>query len=597
MALSFGGISSGLPVNDIIRQLMAIERRPITLLNQRKDRIATQQSQYTAVSSRTSALRDSLNKLTDANLGTSFDLFQARRAASSDATRATVSVTNGASEGSFTLDVLQLATATKAASTTEIGAKTTSTANLANVAKGAITSGNFTVFINNQARTISVTVDKTSGDTMQAVIDRVANEIATVTGAAATGTVNASGQVELSYQAGTTIRFGAATDTSNFAQVTHMLTGTSNSPTDDTFTAQYGTSTIDVNGKLIGNAVGLQTNTIAAGTFKIGTKQFTIDANTTLAGIISQINGSPEAGVLVSYNVNTNKLEMVSKTTGNQAIFMEDNGTNFLTSVGLVSGTNSFSSQTLGQNAQIKINGGNTLSSTSNAISSAVSGLSGVTLNLVKQTDVGSPITITINNDTTAAKDALKDILNRFNTLIGFIDEQTKKGAVLSGENRLTSFRNEIRRTITTQSTVPGLTTYKTLSQIGITSGNVNSNFAQGSVSKTFSMTDADFDAAFAANPDEVKKLLIGDGTNAGIISTMKSQINAALDPEFGIFSSRDTSANNQIKAINDAIARQQQLLEAKEALLRKQFNTMDQMISQFRSQQSYIGSLGASQF
>jgi flagellar hook-associated protein 2 len=586
MSIQFSGISSGLPVDQIVTQLLNLEHRPIDLLNERKDKITAQQAQYTAVSTRVSSLRDALSKLTDANLGTSLDLFQGKLASSSNAAVATASVTNTAAAGSFTLEVLGLATATKATSLSAIGNYTAGTSALSTVAEGAIKSGNFTVFINNQARTIAV--DATT-DTVQDVLDLVATEISTVTGQAATGTVDATGKLQLNYAAGTNVQFGATGDTSNFAKITYLTTGDANTPTLDTFTAQYGTSTIDREGTLIGNAVGLQNNTIAAGTFTIGGATFTIDNTTTLAGLLGDINSSSKANAFVSFNPTTNKFEAVSKVTGEQAITFNDNGTGFLQSLGLVNGADTLSSQTLGNNAQIKINGGSVLESTSNTVDESVTSLTGVTLNLLAPA-VGSPITVSVSQNTDQLKTAVNDVITKFNAAISFIDSQTGKDGVLRGESSIISLRNRLFSQFTDR--IGSLTTYNSVSQVGISSGSVNTS-PQGAISKTFSLNEAKFLAALADNPDEVKKLFIGDGVTDGILNKLETLVEGAMDPEFGVFSSRSASANSQIKAINDAIARTEDRLETKEKQLRAQFAAMEQLISQFQSQQGAINNIG----
>lgn len=589
MGIQFSGIASGLPVNDIISQLLAVESRPIELLMQRKDTLSAQQSQYTAVSSRITTLRDSIRKITDSHLGASFDLFQGKAATSSNTNMVTVSTTNSAAQGSFTVEVVNLATATRATSLQTIGNFTTTASALNTVSEGSVTSGDFTIFVNNQARTISVDKDV---DTIDDVLNRIEAEITAVAGGAANGVINpATGQIELTYAAGTTVRFGATGDTSNFAKVMHLATGSEN-VAQDTFTAKYGTSTIDKEGTLIGNAVGFQNNTIAAGTFTIGGASFTIDGSTTLTGLLSDINNDSDAGVLLSYNTISNQFEMTSKETGNQAITLDDGGTGFLESIGLVSGLDSLSSQTLGNNAQLKINGGAVLESVSNTVDSSVTGLTGITLNLLSETGAGTPATIDVKQDTDKLKSAINDFITKFNSAISFIDEQTKrdtasgKSGVLSGESGLKRFRNELRTQISDG--IPTLDVYNSLSQIGITTGAVTTSTGNGP-SSTFTLNEATFLAALADDPEGVKELLIGDGTNDGILNKLEDRIASSLDPEFGIFSSRNKSASAQIKALNDAIAKSEARLEVRERQLRAQFTAMEKLVSSFQQQQSAL--------
>jgi len=64
--ISSPGIGSGLDVNSIVTQLMALERRPIEQLQQASSRYQTQLSAFGKLQSSMAALRDAARKLTDA---------------------------------------------------------------------------------------------------------------------------------------------------------------------------------------------------------------------------------------------------------------------------------------------------------------------------------------------------------------------------------------------------------------------------------------------------------------------------------------------------------------------------------------------------
>ncbi len=593
MSVQFGGIASGLDVNSIINALISVDQKPIDMLTKQKDNIVAQQSQYQAVSSRVTDLLNSLNTLTDANLGTSFDLFSSKSASSSNANAVAATVTNDATTGSFSVDVKQLATATQAASLSQIGQYTTGASAVNTIAQGSVSKGNFTVYVNNQAATIAV--DPTT-DTAQSILDKVATQISTITGQSASGTMTADGKFQLTYAAGTNVQFGATGDTSNFAKVTGLATGSANT-NKDTFTASFGTSTINLQGTLVGNAVGLQNNTIKAGTFTLGGATFTVDATTTLADLMSQINSNTQAGVMVSYNPTTNKIQAVAKDTGNQAITMNDNGTGVLQSLGLVNGTDTLSSQTIGQNAQLTINGGNILQSMSNSVDESVTALTGVTLNMLSTTTSSSgdtPATVTVSQDNSKLTNAVNTFISNFNQTISFIDEQTAKGAILDNDTSLISLRNQLMSTVTDAVSNPNITTYKTLTQVGISTGAPTATPTAGQAPSMNLVLDASaLTSALATNPSEVKKLFIGDGTNNGIITNLENIVNGSLDPQYGMFTAFNNSSNDEIQSINNTITRDTDMLNQKETEMRNEFNAMDQMVSQFKSQQSSISNIG----
>ncbi|MBX2859644.1 MAG: hypothetical protein KTR14_00285, partial [Vampirovibrio sp.] len=64
MSFQVGGLASGLPVDDIITQLIAIERRPLDLMAQQQAELSFKSNQFQAVEDRVSTLLTSLKTLT-----------------------------------------------------------------------------------------------------------------------------------------------------------------------------------------------------------------------------------------------------------------------------------------------------------------------------------------------------------------------------------------------------------------------------------------------------------------------------------------------------------------------------------------------------
>jgi flagellar hook-associated protein 2 len=97
------GIGSGLDVNAIVTELMAIESRPLTLLQRSESDLNTQLSAIGTLQGRMSALRDASNALT------SVSLWNGTTASSSNAAAVKVSSTSGAAVGSYSVQVQSLA--------------------------------------------------------------------------------------------------------------------------------------------------------------------------------------------------------------------------------------------------------------------------------------------------------------------------------------------------------------------------------------------------------------------------------------------------------------------------------------------------------
>jgi flagellar hook-associated protein 2 len=109
-AISSPGIGSGLDVNSIITQLMAIERQPITVLQTKSAQLDTQISEFGKLKSAISAFRDASLKLTNS------DTWGATVGSSTDSAAVGVTVTSGAAVGNYSLEVTALARAQSQAS-------------------------------------------------------------------------------------------------------------------------------------------------------------------------------------------------------------------------------------------------------------------------------------------------------------------------------------------------------------------------------------------------------------------------------------------------------------------------------------------------
>ncbi|MEM9035354.1 MAG: flagellar filament capping protein FliD [Actinomycetota bacterium] len=110
---NFGGIASGLDTNSIIDQLMAIERNPIVLMEQRQSGYQSRVDAWSSVTTQMSSLRSSVDSLRDLS---DFDDLVAARSSNEDAVE--VNVTTGGSTGNLSFTVDQLATSHQVASTT-----------------------------------------------------------------------------------------------------------------------------------------------------------------------------------------------------------------------------------------------------------------------------------------------------------------------------------------------------------------------------------------------------------------------------------------------------------------------------------------------
>ena len=143
MAFSSAGIGSGLDVNSIVSQLIAVDSRPLTLLAKRE---ASYQAKLSAIGSVKGALASFQNAVRGLS---DISKFQAVKVSAADATIASATGTASAVPGTYALEVSQLAqaqklaTAGQASATAPIGVGTLSF-DFGTISGGTLTNGKYT---------------------------------------------------------------------------------------------------------------------------------------------------------------------------------------------------------------------------------------------------------------------------------------------------------------------------------------------------------------------------------------------------------------------------------------------------------------------
>lgn len=166
-AITSLGIGSGLDINSMVTQLVALENRPLTQMKAEATSLQTQVSSYGKLSSLFSALQSASNKLTSATLWT--------QAAPSSSDPASVSVTggSGATPGNYAVSVQRLA-----------GSQTVASDSAFPDASSLVGAGQFKVELgaweDNPPLTFvpkvgggSATIDLTASDTLQTLRDKI----------------------------------------------------------------------------------------------------------------------------------------------------------------------------------------------------------------------------------------------------------------------------------------------------------------------------------------------------------------------------------------------------------------------------------------
>ena len=154
---------------------------------------------------------------------------------------------------------------------------------------------------------------------------------------------------------------------------------------------------------------------VKEGEFTIGDEVFTIDDKTTLNDLISQINSSEKSLATAYWDSVNGNMVIKSRTSGASVINIESGSSDFTDILGFTktdAGVKKINmeSQKLGSNASFTING-TKYTSNSNTITSDISRIKGLTINL-KNVGEGASTTITVEKDKETLANAVSDVVD-----------------------------------------------------------------------------------------------------------------------------------------------------------------------------------------
>lgn len=592
MSMQIGGLASGLDTVAIIDQLMALERRPINVLNQRKSALSTRNSAFQALNTRLSALQA---KLTDLMLDKNL---RPKSATSSDANVVTALPNPDAAAGTYQIKINQLATATKVSSTGALatpadGATTTlasvKPANTTAITTGTFTIGGATITIKSTTATLDnlvAAINVAGGKTADADYDDALIAVTNADGSTynpalaedrtglgdAAAFLTAAGQIQLDVSANTSVAIGRGGDTSNLLSVAGLTSPTSSGTLRIGARLNVVQAAAKLNAANLTTAIGGDVN--GDGKFKINGVEIAYNVgNDSLNDVIGRINNSA-AGVMASYNSIEDRLVLTNKATGSTAIGLEDVTGNFLAATEVINAT-----QTTGQNARITVDGVNGNVPIESATNEFKDIIPGVTFT-AKKVETASWTTVTVARDMDSTLNAVKGFINEYNATVDALDAARAKGQPLQSDGAIADIRNKLARLI--YEPVSGLSdSPNTLSAIGIGTTTADR--------KHLSLDETKFKAALDANTDRVIEIFKKDSTTdnpLGVVGRMDAYLDE-LKSATGVFASRKDSFSRQSKQIDDQISSYETRIEQRRRIMTAQFTAMEQAVGLMKSQQS----------
>lgn len=566
MAVSSPGLGSNLDVNSIVSQLMAVEKRPLTVLAQKQAGFQAKISALGSLQGTISAMQTAAGNLVPVSGTTAAQKFTVLRTSVADATIASATTTSSAVAGTYSLAVTQLATQHSIA--TPGGASSPFSGTNGTLPQG----GTLTLALGTaDGVTVSKTTDITIADdaTPEAIRDAINAANAGVAALVINGTdgkqllltsdtagsnqvIKISGSTGLSYVAPEARHHSVSTDSGVFSGVGGTL------PVSGTLTIQLG----DSDGSNIHK-----------------TTDVTIATDSTPEMMRDAIN-SASAGVTA---------EVIDGTSGKQLVLTSDAGgsNQFIELSGSAAPSNTrsdpvepadtFTQTHAALGATFTLNGV-AVSSATNTVTTAIDG---ITLNLLKgpeapATSLSTTLTISKDNTSlTTGVNALVKAINDFQSTarnLGSYDATSKKAGTLNGDSTLRTAQNSFRSALGEVPSALAGASLQRLSDIGVSlqkDGTLTVDAAKLSTAIGKDLNGvANLVAAYGSAVKSAADGLVGSG---GLIAARSDGLNSSI-----------INLGKQSTVISDRLVQI-------EARYRKQFTSLDTLIAGMTTTSTFL--------
>jgi flagellar hook-associated protein 2 len=246
---------------------------------------------------------------------------------------------------------------------------------------------------------------------------------------------------------------------------------------------------------------------------------------------------------------------------------------------------------------------GNPHTSASNTVSNAIPG---VQLQLKSLTAAGTPVTVSVTEplpDNPKVKDKIKAFVEQYNSTIDFIrgkldekrvpDAATSADAtkgVLFGDTGLTSLLTQLRRSIQEALPISGQSAaLDQFSELGIGTGKGSGGATSAdALAGKLTFDETVFDKALESDPLAVRRLLGGVAGVEGFAQKIEDLIDPYTKVD-GTIDSRKKEADSQAERLRDQMARLDERLIVQEERLRRQFASLETLLSRSQAQQQWL--------
>lgn len=549
----------------LINQLVAVERQPVTRLQSQRDQLQVRRSVYDQVDTKLSSLE---TLATDLAAG-STSIFGAKTVTSDDTTVLTATAASSASPAAYDVSITTLAQAHRVRSDQQTysdqalglsgtfvigGAASRSVANpvtVANTVDGfgaaSVTSGLTELGTN----TYYVEVRDNSGADQFRVVDSEGNAVA-IDDASAAGATTTTGWQDLSLVQGSTFDTGRGlTVTFGSGPVTYGSKGSGAASVD--YAAQGASVTVSTTDTLNDVRDAINTATYA-------------DGNEITASIVD----------------NYLTLEATNSGTVHQVAASDTSGT-VLQTLGVLTGGGAFKT-TLQSAVDASFTVGN-ISVTRSSNTGLDDVISGVTLNLLQE-GASATAKLTVARDTASVHTKISDLLSSLNSTLDYLQQQTQvtvneeaktySRGPLAGQTTFQQLRRDLIKDLTEQlSGVTGNNPSR-LSEVGVT---LDADTLDFSISDSSAL-----DTALASNFQGVASLF------DGVMNKVLGHVQPFTTVNTGFLDTFTSAVDDQTANIDERITAVNARADRREEQLIQQYGAILGQAPIFRQQQAYAG-------
>lgn len=318
-----------------------------------------------------------------------------------------------------------------------------------------------------------------------------------------------------------------------------------------------------------------------SGSITINGKSITLSSSSTLADVITSINGAG-AGISARFDTATNRISVTStiSSDGSKEGVLNITGSEYATALGLAD-----KDPIDGVPIRFRIDGGDLQSSDSRVLTEDKTGLVGLTIT-VAPGKLGT-IDLVSSQDTSKIRGAITDFVDAYNKVQSLISTQTAvtpssdgkvTAGVLAFDPTVGEAASKLRRMFTaTQASAPS--DLKRLDLLGFTSGNQNNQIT---------LTDGErLDMTLKSNPDSVKAFFATAKT--GLANLVTEYAAKLSDSASGSLVNLQTSLKNRASDLDTQLAAMERQVQLTQDRLTASFISMERVQAKLNQQLQYL--------